>query len=76
MKKSRRILSIQRFSAHNKASGEELTAESVKASMERFIKQSPVSFLSPVIVLSTLQIGNSILIAAELSFLGLGAQPP
>ena len=34
------------------------------------------NILSPVIVLSTLQIGISILIAAELSFLGLGAQPP
>lgn len=34
------------------------------------------NILSPLIVLSTLQIGNSILIAAELSFLGLGAQPP
>ena len=32
--------------------------------------------LSPVIVLSTLQFGTSILAAASLSFLGLGAQPP
>ncbi|MBP3039943.1 ABC transporter permease [Bacillaceae bacterium Marseille-Q3522] len=32
--------------------------------------------LSPVIVLSTLQFGTSILSAASLSFLGLGAQPP
>ncbi|MFA1643525.1 ABC transporter permease [Chryseomicrobium imtechense] len=32
--------------------------------------------LSPVIVLSTLQFGTSILAAAALSFLGLGAQPP
>jgi peptide/nickel transport system permease protein len=32
--------------------------------------------LSPVIVLSTLQFGTSILSAAALSFLGLGAQPP
>nr|WP_096190766.1 ABC transporter permease [Evansella halocellulosilytica] len=34
------------------------------------------NFLSPVIVLSTLQFGTSILAAASLSFLGLGAQPP
>ncbi|WP_243297845.1 ABC transporter permease [Bacillus litorisediminis] len=32
--------------------------------------------MSPVIVLSTLQFGTSILAAASLSFLGLGAQPP
>ncbi|MBD8068740.1 ABC transporter permease [Bacillus sp. PS06] len=32
--------------------------------------------MSPVIVLSTLQFGTSILSAASLSFLGLGAQPP
>ncbi len=32
--------------------------------------------LSPVIVLSSLQFGTSILVAAALSFLGLGAQPP
>jgi ABC-type dipeptide/oligopeptide/nickel transport system permease subunit len=32
--------------------------------------------LAPVIVLSTLGLGNAILIAATLSFLGLGAQPP
>ena len=32
--------------------------------------------LSPIIVLSTIQFGVSILAAAALSFLGLGAQPP
>jgi len=32
--------------------------------------------ISPIIVLSTLQFGSSILSAASLSFLGLGAQPP
>ncbi|USK36495.1 ABC transporter permease (plasmid) [Bacillus sp. F19] len=32
--------------------------------------------LSPIIVLSSLQFGTSILVAAALSFLGLGAQPP
>jgi ABC-type dipeptide/oligopeptide/nickel transport system permease subunit len=32
--------------------------------------------LAPVIVLSTLGLGNALLIAATLSFLGLGAQPP
>ena len=31
---------------------------------------------APVLVLSTLQIGNAILIGSGLSFLGLGAQPP
>jgi ABC-type dipeptide/oligopeptide/nickel transport system permease subunit len=31
---------------------------------------------APLIVLSTLQIGNAILVGAGLSFLGLGAQPP
>jgi peptide/nickel transport system permease protein len=30
----------------------------------------------PVVVLSTLQVGNAILIGSGLSFLGLGAQPP
>ncbi|MFO1445006.1 hypothetical protein KDN24_17745 [Bacillus sp. Bva_UNVM-123] len=39
------------------------------------MRKSFPNILSPVIVLSTLQIGNSILITAELSFLGLGAQP-
>ncbi|MBY6053985.1 ABC transporter permease [Cytobacillus firmus] len=34
------------------------------------------NILSPVIVLSSLQFGTSILVAAALSFLGLGAQPP
>jgi ABC-type dipeptide/oligopeptide/nickel transport system permease subunit len=32
--------------------------------------------LAPVIVLSTLGLGNALLVAATLSFLGLGAQPP
>ena len=32
--------------------------------------------LAPVIVLSTIGLGNALLIAATLSFLGLGAQPP
>jgi peptide/nickel transport system permease protein len=32
--------------------------------------------LSPIIVLSTLQVGNAILVGSGLSFLGLGAQPP
>jgi peptide/nickel transport system permease protein len=31
---------------------------------------------APLVVLSTLQVGNAILIGAGLSFLGLGAQPP
>ncbi len=31
---------------------------------------------APVVVLSTLQVGNAILIGSGLSFLGLGAQPP
>jgi ABC-type dipeptide/oligopeptide/nickel transport system permease subunit len=34
------------------------------------------NILAPVIVLSTLGLGNTLLIAATLSFLGLGAQPP
>lgn len=34
------------------------------------------NILSPIIVLSTIQFGVSILAAAALSFLGLGAQPP
>jgi peptide/nickel transport system permease protein len=34
------------------------------------------NILAPVIVLSTLGLGNGLLIAATLSFLGLGAQPP
>jgi peptide/nickel transport system permease protein len=32
--------------------------------------------LAPLIVLSTLQVGNAITIGAGLSFLGMGAQPP
>lgn len=32
--------------------------------------------LSPLIVLSTLQVGNAILVGSGLSFLGMGAQPP
>ena len=35
-----------------------------------------VNATTPVLVLSTLQIGNAILIGSGLSFLGLGAQPP
>ena len=35
-----------------------------------------VNAYAPVVVLSTLQIGNAILIGSGLSFLGLGAQPP
>lgn len=31
---------------------------------------------APIVVLSTLQIGNAILVGSGLSFLGLGAQPP
>jgi peptide/nickel transport system permease protein len=34
------------------------------------------NILAPVIVLSTLGLGNALLIAATLSFLGLGARPP
>jgi peptide/nickel transport system permease protein len=34
------------------------------------------NILAPVIVLSTLGLGNALLVAATLSFLGLGAQPP
>jgi peptide/nickel transport system permease protein len=32
--------------------------------------------LAPIIVLSTHGLGNALLVAATLSFLGLGAQPP
>ncbi len=32
--------------------------------------------LSPIIVLATLELPAAILVAASLSFLGLGAQPP
>jgi len=32
--------------------------------------------LAPILVLSTLGLGNALLVAATLSFLGLGAQPP
>jgi peptide/nickel transport system permease protein len=35
-----------------------------------------VNCYAPVVVLSTLQVGNAILIGSGLSFLGLGAQPP
>ncbi|MBM6581877.1 ABC transporter permease [Microvirga sp. BT689] len=35
-----------------------------------------VNAYAPVLVLSTLQVGNAILIGSGLSFLGLGAQPP
>jgi peptide/nickel transport system permease protein len=35
-----------------------------------------VNAYAPVVVLSTLQVGNAILIGSGLSFLGLGAQPP
>ncbi len=34
------------------------------------------NILAPIIVLSTLGLGNALLIAATLSFLGLGARPP
>jgi peptide/nickel transport system permease protein len=34
------------------------------------------NIMSSIVVLSTLQIGGAILVAAALSFLGLGAQPP
>jgi ABC-type dipeptide/oligopeptide/nickel transport system permease subunit len=34
------------------------------------------NILAPVIVLSTLGLGNALLVAATLSFLGMGAQPP
>ncbi len=34
------------------------------------------NILAPVIVLTTLGLGNALLVAATLSFLGLGAQPP
>lgn len=40
------------------------------------VKHILPNVMSPVIVLSTLQFGTSILSAASLSFLGLGAQPP
>nr|WP_257985650.1 MULTISPECIES: ABC transporter permease [Bacillus] len=40
------------------------------------VKHVLPNVLSPVIVLSSLQFGTSILVAAALSFLGLGAQPP
>jgi len=35
-----------------------------------------VNCYAPIVVLSTLQVGNAILIGSGLSFLGLGAQPP
>jgi peptide/nickel transport system permease protein len=35
-----------------------------------------VNCYAPIVVLSTLQIGNAILVGSGLSFLGLGAQPP
>jgi peptide/nickel transport system permease protein len=31
---------------------------------------------APLLVVSTLEVGNAILVASSLSFLGLGAQPP
>ena len=34
------------------------------------------NILAPIIVLSTLGLGNALLVAATLSFLGMGAQPP
>ena len=34
------------------------------------------NILAPIIVLTTLGLGNALLVAATLSFLGLGAQPP
>ena len=34
------------------------------------------NILAPVVVLTTLGLGNALLVAATLSFLGLGAQPP
>jgi peptide/nickel transport system permease protein len=40
------------------------------------VKHILPNVMSPVIVLSSLQFGTSILAAAALSFLGLGAQPP
>ncbi|MBY0054082.1 ABC transporter permease [Brevibacillus agri] len=40
------------------------------------VKHILPNILSPIIVLMTLQFGTSILAAAALSFLGLGAQPP
>lgn len=54
--------------------------EAVKAlgvsDLKIIIRHILPNVLSPVIVLSTLQFGTSILSAASLSFLGLGAQPP
>lgn len=35
-----------------------------------------VNAYAPIVVLSTLQVGNAILVGSGLSFLGLGAQPP
>lgn len=35
-----------------------------------------VNCYAPIVVLSTLQVGNAILVGSGLSFLGLGAQPP
>jgi peptide/nickel transport system permease protein len=54
--------------------------EAVKAlgvhDMKIIFKHILPNVLSPIIVLSTLQFGTTILVAAALSFLGLGAQPP
>lgn len=57
--------------------------EYVEASIALGVKNWKIIFkhilpnvASPVIVLATLQFGSSILSAASLSFLGLGAQPP
>lgn len=34
------------------------------------------NILGPIVVLSTLQVGNAILVGSSLSYLGMGAQPP
>ncbi len=40
------------------------------------IRHVLVNCYAPIVVLSTLQVGNAILVGSGLSFLGLGAQPP
>ena len=54
-----------------------MAAESVGASHGRIIfKHLLANAWGPIIVQATLDIGNTILLTASLSFIGLGAQPP
>ncbi len=53
------------------------SARVIGGSSQRIIFQHILpNVAAPLIVLSTLQVGNAILVGAGLSFLGLGAQPP